>query len=426
MQVKRYYLNGIDYFQLLIDHHNKKLGGTGHEARLAIYLDGIVDENKILEIISENEHCTLLSSLTINKTKGLGYPSAVFSRRHIPVPVSFYKITGAEIPAEYLNKGVDVYNMPPLHLQVLYLNNNSTCLLFTFHHIVFDFAGVQSFIASLTGKKYIPVFPPKIKNVNITLRVQRFFRAVFFTFREANSRMTIPERELPVKKPLQIIYREIQFSAAETILIAENYRRVGLQINKSIFQVACVCLALHSEIFSKQKNHNFIWIPVPVNVRKKGNEDAILFNGLSFLFYKLDRNSLESKDKTIASLLFQMKDQIKKDLPKSFIDFADGYWYMPMPFYYPMMNLPSLGKLSSLSFSTLDNTFNGFENFMGHRVSEIKNYPSNSIAPGFTFLFYEFRGALRLMTSWVEGQYSSVEQENVINKIKELMLQTKN
>jgi hypothetical protein len=117
-----------------------------------------------------------------------------------------------------------------------------------------------------------------------------------------------------------------------------------------------------------------------------------------------------------------MKSQMRRELPQAFIDFTEGYWYMPMPFYYPMMNLPSWGKLSSFSFSTLGNTFTGMNDFLSLPVSEIKNYPSNSISPGFTFLFYEFRGQLRLMTSWVMGQYSNKEQENVINCIKELML----
>lgn len=47
MPVKRYFLRGIDYFQLLIDHHNKRFGGPGHEARLAIFLDGRVDEDSL-------------------------------------------------------------------------------------------------------------------------------------------------------------------------------------------------------------------------------------------------------------------------------------------------------------------------------------------------------------------------------------------
>lgn len=421
MPVKRYFLKGIDYFQLLIDHHNKRHGGPGHEARLAIYLDGKVSETTFNSLLQKNEICERLRKLYISKTAGLGYPSLVFSETGTNIPVTYHHLDSNEIPGEFLNKPVAVYNMPPLHVQVLYFANASSCILFTFHHILFDFAGVQSVIASLTGIKNIPLISTVKTNDAFTLRFKRFFNAVFFTFREANRKMTIPERVLPKEKPLKIIYRELSFNATETEAINEKCQKLGLQLNKSIFHVACTAIALHKEIFAHQKKHRFLWIPVPVNFRKKGTQDAVLFNGLSFLFYKLFPGDLDSLEKTIPTLLQQMKDQMRKDLPKAFIDFVDGYWYMPMPFYYPMMNLPSLGKLSSFSFSTLGTTFAGMQEFLGLPVTEIKNFPSNSISPGITFLFYEFRGQLRLMTSWVDGQYSETEQQAVLQQVKSLM-----
>ncbi|MBL0340146.1 MAG: hypothetical protein IPP71_04025 [Bacteroidetes bacterium] len=144
-----------------------------------------------------------------------------------------------------------------------------------------------------------------------------------------------------------------------------------------------------------------------------------MFNGLSFLFYKLRPEVLNDLESTTREIKSQMMDQMRKELPAAFIDFADGYWYMPMPFYAPMLYLPSWGKLSSFSFSVLGSTFQNLNEFMGLKVSNIKNYPSNSIAPGITFLFYEFRGELRMMTSWVKGQYSDEEQMAMIKRVME-------
>lgn len=424
MPVKRYFLKGIDYFQLLIDHHNKRLGGPGHEARLAIFLEGVVDEKKMLETLQQNDLCMQLQSLHISQTFGLGYPAVVFKDTKYEMPITVHHVDDDKLPVAFLNKPVAVFNNPPWHLQLVYFNNGTTCLLFTFHHILFDFAGVQSFINSLAGMTDIPLLPAKENKIAFAIRFKRFFRAVFFTFREANRHMTIPERELPNKKPLKIIYHELEFSADETVAINENCKRRELQLNKSILQLAATSKALQDVIFSRQKNCKFIWVPVPVNTRKKGTKDAILLNGLSFLFYKLSPNDLRILDKTIETIKYQMKDQMRKELPKAFIDFVDGYWYMPMPFYYPMMNLPSWGKLSSFSFSALGNTFAGMSEFMGLPVTDIKNYPSNSIAPGFTFLFYEFRGKLRVMSSWVEGQFTKDEQLKVLDQIKLEMLST--
>lgn len=422
MSARRYFLKGIDYFQLLIDHHNKKKDGLGHEARLAIYLNGKTDQQKFLQTLEANPHYHKLQTIRVSKSFGLGYPSVTFTNKKGKIPVTFQELNGNQIPDDALNTEVKVYENPPIHIQVFFMANNTTCILFTFHHILFDFAGVQSFIASLCGKDNIPLLPAETNQRPFVKRLKSFFDAVFFTFREANAKMTVEEKQLPFKKPLHTTYKEISFKEYEKLRIYENATKHGLSLNLGMYLLAGVSKGLHDEIFSRQKKHNFIWAPVPVNVRKKGTADAILLNGLSFLFYKLTPAVLKDFDNTTKEIKSQMLDQMRKDLPAAFIDFADGYWYMPMPFYVPMLYLPSWGKLSSFSFSVLGNTFHDFGEFMGLKVTNITNYPSNSIAPGITFLFYEFRGELRMMTSWVKGQYSDKEQNDVLKRVSELLV----
>lgn len=422
MSAKRNFLKGIDYFQLLIDHHNKKKGGLGHEARLAIYLDGKLDKQHFQQALDNNSHFRELQTIRVSKTFGLGYPSVTFTNKMGIIPVTYQELNGTEIPESALNIQVKVFENPPMHIQVLYLSDNTTCVLFTFHHILFDFAGVQSFISSLCGIKNIPLLPAESKQRPFNKRFKAFFDAVFFTFKEANAKMTVEEKPLPRHKPLHVTYKEVIFTAHEKQCIYENASKYGLSLNLGMYLLAGVSKSVHDEIFSKQKHHKFIWAPVPVNVRKKGTADAILLNGLSFLFYKLRPEVLHDLESTSKEIKSQMIDQMRKDLPAAFIDFSDGYWYMPLPFYAPMLYLPSWGKLSSFSFSVLGNTFQDLSEFMGLKVTNITNYPSNSIAPGITFLFYEFRGELRMMTSWVKNQYTSEEQDQVLRKVSELLL----
>jgi len=423
MSAKRYFLKGIDYFQLLIDHHNKKKGGLGHEARLSVYLAGKLNEYLFLQILNANPHFQQLQTIRLGKSFGLGYPSITFTNTNGKIPVTFQELNGTEIPESAYNIQVQVYENPPMHIQVFYLANNTTCVLFTFHHILFDFAGVQSFINSLCGMQNIPLLPTETKPRKFSKRVKSFFEAVFFTFKEANAKMTVEKKPLPKQKPLRTTYKEITFTESERLRIYENASKHGLALNPGMYLLAGVSKGLHDEIFSKQKKHNFIWAPVPVNVRKKGTDDAILFNGLSFLFYKLRPVALKDIESTTKEIKAQMLDQMRKKLPAAFIDFADGYWYMPMFFYAPMMYLPSWGKLSSFSFSVLGNTFPNLIEFMGLKVTNIINHPSNSISPGITFLFYEFRGELRMMTSWVKGQYTSEEQDRVLDRVKNLLIE---
>ena len=193
----------------------------------------------------------------------------------------------------------------------------------------------------------------------------------------------------------------------------------GTALNPGIFQLAAISDALYKNIFCKGKG--FLWIPVPMNIRRKGEYDSLLGNGLSFLFYKLNKEDFETHDKTIMSLRKQMLNQVGSKMPEAFYDFSEAYRFMPFFFYYPMLNLPSLGKLASFNFSTLGEVFSGLDEFLGKKVLSISNYPSNAISPGFTFLFYNYRGTLRMVSSWVHGQYTKEEQLRIINDIKSFM-----
>ena len=419
MQASRKRLKGIDYFQLLIDHHNKKKGGLGHIVRLSIWLDGIMDEKLFRQRIDRNPICQQIAKIRITQHGGVGYPKIIFKETNTSIPIAFHDSNTNEISNAILNTPVLVYEEPPFNIQVIYLKNGCTCLLFSFHHILFDHVGVQSLLASINGEQNIALFPSKLPGRPLLQRVNAFFKAIGFAFKQGNYKMSTPTRPLPAKNPNWLSYQEHIFTKEETLAINNN-----LGLKKGDFLLACVCKALHQKIFSQQKNHQFIWVPVPVNFRPKGKRGAVLMNGLSFLFYKLTVADLKNIDSTMKSIHSQMKDQIRKKLPRAFIHFANAYWYVPLPIYYPMFNLPSLGKLSSFSFSSLGNSFPDFDHFLNLPVLDIKNYPSNPISPGLTIVFYEFRGQLRLMTSWVEGWYSTEEQTDIINSIKDLMLKS--
>jgi hypothetical protein len=420
MSFKRTFLKGVDYFQLLIDHHARRKGGPGHQAHLTVYLQGAPDEQTVVSWLEKNETASQIARARVSKSGGLGYPSVYFIKSSEAFPVQFVHADESRLPEIISSVSIDPFQNAPAQLTVIYFPDHTTCLLFSFSHILFDFAGVQSFIRSLAGMGESPLFPEKVTTEKFAVRFKRFFRAVFFAFREGTRSMTIPERKLPQNKNLRIGYHEYEFSADETIRIYETMGRSGYGLNRSIPEIATVCTSLHQHIFSKQKHHEFIWLPVPVNNRRKGTADAVFFNGLTFLFYKITESELNnaSSSQDVAVLLTrQMKDQVNQQLPAAFTDFTNGYWYMPMPFYYPMMQLPSWGKLSTFSFSTLGKTFEGVDDMLGCKITNMVNYPSNTITPGITFLFYEYQNKLRIMSSWVKEQYSEEEQKAVMKSV---------
>ncbi|MBL0340145.1 MAG: hypothetical protein IPP71_04020 [Bacteroidetes bacterium] len=96
--------------------------------------------------------------------------------------------------------------------------------------------------------------------------------------------MTIEEKALPHHKPHLTTYKEITFTEAEKLRIYENVSKHGLSLNTGMYLLAGVSQGMHDEIFSKQKSHNFIWAPVPVNVRKRERPMQFCSTGYHFYF----------------------------------------------------------------------------------------------------------------------------------------------
>jgi hypothetical protein len=427
------HLSGIDFFQVLVDHHIRRKKGPGHVTRLAIFLKGKLEKEQLEQVVLENELCQQIARLRLDSHWGLGYSTLYFTQGRggskpprPSIPIDYQEILGKNIPSELLNAPLDFHKKPPLAIQVLYFKNEEkTCLLFSFHHTVFDHAGVQALIHALNGKTGVPLFPPKPLRPPFSERFKAFFRAIGFAFKEGNASMTAIEKPLPRGSQRRIVFREIVFTKEETAAISANSKAHGTVHHRSAFLLACTCKALHDGVFSQQKKHSFLWAPVPVNFRKKGGQDAVLLNGLSFLFYKLKPADLANLEASVSAIQQQMREQMRRQLPQAFLEFTNGYRFVPLPIYYPMFNLPSWGKLSTFSFSSLGESFSGLEHFLGLPVLDIQHFPSNFIVPGLTVVFYEFRGQLRLMSSWVAGQFSGEEQAGVLAAMKVLLLSTR-
>jgi hypothetical protein len=97
---------------------------------------------------------------------------------------------------------------------------------------------------------------------------------------------------------------------------------------------------------------------------------------------------------------------------------------MPLAFYHPMLLLPSWGKLSSVSFSSLGDVFAPLDEFNGVEVKNIINYPSNTLRPGITFLFDTYKGKLRITSSWIVDQFHSEKQEDTLKMLEKTLLST--
>ncbi|MCB0662778.1 MAG: hypothetical protein KDC24_08560 [Saprospiraceae bacterium] len=314
---------------------------------------------------------------------------------------------------------MDPYQAPPFRIDI-FKKGNSTLLWFSFHHIFFDHIGIRTFIKALEGDDSVQLTEPNRKPLSLGHNIRSYFKAANFAFLDGNFKMTRHEKGLPVAKEKSLSIHRKTFSKAEKEAILGNCKMITPGNSLNSFLLACVSKALHDEVFSKQKDHRFLWVPSLVNVRKKGGVQYMLRNYLSFLFFKLRPHVLQDLKATSKAVFTQMRDQIGKDLPRAFNDFAQTYLFMPREIYYWMWQMPSMGRMSAFSFSYLGKSFEGFDTFLGHQVTDIRNYPSNAIRPGISVIFYEFREELRMEISWVKDWYPQATEGAVVKRIIQL------
>jgi NRPS condensation-like uncharacterized protein len=354
---------------------------------------------------------------------GIGFPAWKESPGLSEVVVNINTHDGECVPEAALQLSLNPYNGPPIDISAYYLKGNKTAIVFTFCHILFDFSGVQAYIFSLAGlleSNGISIHSDKGNRIG---KWRLFFKAVSFVFSRGTVAMQTTRSRIPAKRPVKLKYDLVSFDAVQTDRIQQSIARNGLSFLPSAYFSAVVAKALNDELFKISNESSFLWIPIPVSNRKKENAGILLGNHLSFLFLRLFKSDLSSKRTALDSVKEQMFKSINEKIPDSLAVFCRNYKLMPLPFYYPMLQLPSLGKMSSFSFSMLEEVFPGMQSFMGHKVLQIENHPSNTIQPGITFLFYRLDDKINLSISWLDGQYESKIQLAVADRIKNLLME---
>ena len=417
----RRFLSGIDYFQLLIDKHAKRKGGVGHIVRLKLTLEGHLPQQMLQDKIHHNSSLQKIARTRVSTNFGFGYPYLYFTKKDCGIPIHWHEYHKKNDDT-FLNIALNPFEAPPLRIDAYHTTANATILIFSFHHILFDHIGIQEVLRCIDSGKEVCLVPPKHNKIPFLKRAHAFFQAINFAFKHGTTKMSSLQKKLPPDRPLKANFHETAFTVAEGNQILDQINKNDAQHTPSLYFIEQVAKSFHSNIFKKQHEHDFFWIPVPVNDRLKTKDNYLLTNGLTFLFYKLSKEALNQKASAIPMLQKQMKEQIKKRLPKAFLSFADGWWYFPLPIYYLQWQLPSWGKLSSFSVSYLGTTLPEMQTFLGHEITDLTHYPSNVVRPGLTVIFYYFKGTLRVVTGFVRNDFTAKEENQIMQDLKNRLL----
>ncbi len=404
-------LRGMDYFQVLIDHHIKKHGGTAHQARIFFHLEGTVSREEIEAVVRSDASISWICNLRLTYTRFHSYARIVTNSGKGEMPIAVVELEqGQEWESFIETHHSDLASSSPVHLLLFNFPDGRTGLLFTFNHILFDYQGIEQFLGGFSKRLDRPLIGNYIKTVGIRSRTNEFFHAIAYAFRKGG-RAIFSTRKNPTSfQPDHIEFHTTSLSEDEVVDLKSCLVKLGLELQESIYLMAISAMVIYHQLGTAESRQQKMLFQLPVSTRTRKNRAGILFNALSFFYFNLDPQLMDDLNLVIKRLSGQMKEQINEGLPRAFLTFSDIYKVIPFKIYAWMLGLPTNGQLGSFNVSILGNTFRDVDQFMGRPIRDVKNFPSNTIQPGLTLVFYSFRGEFRMTTSWVKGEFDHKEQ----------------
>lgn len=406
-------LSGSDYFQLLLDRHHRRYGLQGNVGRFAVTVEGQLDIDQLKQALNGDPIFCWLHSLRLKKQWPLQLPEWIRIPSTHPITIEKFEVSQKDdgILNALFARDIQPRDDPPFQVDLISREHGHTTLLFTWSHLLMDAQGAEflvRYLGDALGDQPIQLFASKNSPLALIKQLKQTQKTRDFIFFEKKS---MPISFLGESGSRQAnSYHTLYFSEAETEQIAVHCKHAGARFGRSPFLLAA-CMHSFSDLLKRKgKTVTAIWVPVPHNNRKKGTFGPVVGNHLSYLFYRLFPQHLETLQKTVTVIQQQMIDQMRKDIPASFSIMMDLLLRVPLWLYEKIVKSPTHGALASFFFSDTGKTLDDFNVFCGLPVSNAIHYPPNSSHPGFTIIFMDFQQKLHAIIAYTE---TTVSKEDI-------------
>jgi hypothetical protein len=307
---------------------------------------------------------------------------------------------------------------------VVYRTNGDSALIFSWHHLLMDGYGVVLLLRQLAQDAAAPLNHLIDHDPKERLRLRQLAnatRAKFFVDR-------ISKKPLSSIAPTQAIgklhqkVKTIRFTPEETCRFDQIGPALGAPFGGSPVYLASAARGVQSILQSKKIPVHDFWIPIPRDQRKKGSPGPLLGNHLSFLFYRLRTQELESLKNTVRSINNQMIDQIKSKMSRDYDILMKYLRRTPTPLYYFWIKGPQGRSLASFLLTAAADHPVDFALFAGHPIKDAWSFPPGIYPPGLNFAFMRFKNSLHIMIMYFEEVISPTEIEMLEKQLRQDLL----
>lgn len=371
-------LSGSDYFHLLIDRKMKRLGMPGNISRMHFELDQAADLRSIAEDLRKNvmfqEVCAIRYRLrwplfpVWEKRKGRA--------ENIDLRVG---LSAAEFDRSVLNRRVD-NEVGLVWIDLCEFSDGSKHVVISMHHALFDHQGMVNFIHALNNDFVGPFFPEKSSVSRWEIIADCFYMTVYMLGRHAWKLGSLLPRKPLIK--VSVDFDELSFNRTEAEKIDRRAWQVGSRIGTSTYMMAAMAVSVHHTLLERGHSSPYLFFSVPHSMRRLGSRGHLCSNRLSFMFFRLEEDDLQSVEQAVASVNLQVRQQIKGRVAQRYANLLAGMRLVPLSLYERMVDVASNGRLSSFGYSDLGFDRLSLSDWMGCRITRVRNYPPVPVPPG--------------------------------------------
>jgi hypothetical protein len=201
--------------------------------------------------------------------------------------------------------------------------------------------------------------------------------------------------DIPKTKGDNLLASFFHFSESQTMrILAESEKEAGFMM-ETPYLLAVTSLAMYRISGSCESLKYFV--PVPIDMRKKGEEARHTFcNHLSFLFFYFEITPETGLKELICEIRRQLFMQISEEFPEDMIKAAYPGRIFPFWFLRRAMKFPFNGKMSSFVFANVGVSSFSAGNIVGTDVDCLYHMPRIPTPPGVGIFFNRYNNHLHL------------------------------
>jgi NRPS condensation-like uncharacterized protein len=421
---KQVVLNGADYFLLQLDQIMLRSSEKHNVCTFVVALQDQLEHQDLELSLLSNPAYQWITCLRIKrKLPFLLSKWAVDNKAAIP-KIKLHQLTeNQSIPETMLASGIQVERQAPFKIDLLQTPNAGSKLIFTWHHSLMDAHGGESFIRYL-GLLQSSKEPEwlQTQQANLPLAQRARIAHNMKDFLHDVSRLPLLSLyEKKVDNPA-LQYKVMSFTAQQSQLIAERAKQHGTGFLLSSFYLAATACAV---AYIKQRRAPIdgdVLVPVPLDRRRRGSDEPVIGNQVSFLFYRIPKQTLSDLQACTTEIMQQMKGLMLSEKPDQGVIMMDFMRRVPGSLYRLLIKQPTAGLMASFFFSDTGETLLNSDQLFGKAINSAIHYPPTMYPPGMTFVFSRFRGSLNITFGYMEEVINDDEVEQLFMQLRTALL----